>query len=71
MKEARPKKECILYDFIYINFRKCKLIHINNNRAVIVGVGRVGSGLVGQGVMEQRKYKETQGNHWVNAYPLF
>ena len=51
MKEARPKKECILYDFIYIKFRKCKLIHINNNRAVIVGVGRLGSGLVGQGVM--------------------
>ena len=27
---------------------------------MIVGVGRVGSGLVGQGVMKQRKYRDTR-----------
>lgn len=63
-KKPDKKKECILYDFIYINFRKCKLIYTDRNRGVIAGVGRVGPGLMGQGVVEQREYKETQGNYW-------
>ena len=31
---------------------------------MIAGVGRVGPGLMGQGVVEQREDKETQGNYW-------
>lgn len=51
MKEAKPKRGYIIYNFIYINCKKCKVFY--NNRKQL-------SGCLGAGIEEGRNYKRVQ-----------